>query len=43
MFLATQSEDLFASGRSSREWYTEIFAGQIATFSRVELPVTKNT
>ena len=26
MFLATQSSDLFAGGRSSREWYTEIFA-----------------
>ena len=35
--------DLFASGRSSREGYTEIFAAQLATPSRVRLPVAKNT
>ena len=35
--------DLFASGRSSREGYTEIFAAYLATPSRVELPVAKNT
>ena len=35
MFLATQFGDLFASGRSSREGYTEIFAAYLAgrTFS----------
>ena len=31
--------DLFASGRSSLEGYTEIFAAQLATPSRVRLPV----
>ena len=35
--------DLFASGRSSREGYTEIFAAQLATPSRVRLPIAKNT
>ena len=35
--------DLFASGRSSREGYTEIFVAQLATPSRVRLPVVKNT
>ena len=35
--------DLFASERSSREGYTEIFAAQLATPSRVDLLVTKNT
>ena len=35
--------DLFASGRSSREGYSEIFAAQLATLSRVDLPVAKNT
>ena len=35
--------DLFASERSSREGYTEIFAAQLATPSRVDLPVAKNT
>ena len=35
--------DLFASGRSSREGYTEIFVAQLATPSRVRLLVTKNT
>ena len=35
--------DLFASERSSREGYTEIFAAQLATPSRVRLPVVKNT
>ena len=35
--------DLFASGRSSREGYSEIFAAQLATYSRVDLPVAKNT
>ena len=43
MFLTTQSGDLFASGRSSCEGYTEIFEDQITTLSRVELPVAKNT
>ena len=35
MFLATQFDDLFASGRSSCEGYTEIFAAYLAgrTFS----------
>ena len=35
--------DLFASERSSHEGYTEIFAAQLATPSRVDLPVAKNT
>ena len=35
--------NLFASGRSSREGYTEIFAAQLATLSRVRLLITKNT
>ena len=35
--------DLFASGRSSREVHSEIFAAQLATHSRVDLPVAKNT
>ena len=35
--------DLFASERSSGEGYTEIFAAQLVTPSRVRLPVTKNT
>ena len=35
--------DLFASERSSRNDYTEIFAAQLATPSRVDLPVAKNT
>ena len=35
--------NLFASERSSREGYTEIFAAQLATPSRVDLPVVKNT
>ena len=35
--------DLFASERSNHEGYTEIFAAQLATLSRVDLPVTKNT
>ena len=43
MFLAAQSGDFFAGGRSSREGYTEIFAAYLATPSRVELPVAKNT
>ena len=43
MFLATQSGDLFASERSSREGYTEIFAASLTTYSWVELPVAKNT
>ena len=34
--------DLFASGRSSREGYTEIFVAHLATVSRVDLPVAKN-
>ena len=35
--------DLFASGRSSRKGYTEIFTTQLATPLRVRLHVTKNT
>ena len=35
--------NLFMSGRSSRERYTKIFATQLATPSRVRLPVVKNT
>ena len=35
--------NLFASERSSREGYTEIFAAQLATPSRVDLLVAKNT
>ena len=36
-------DDLVASERSSREWYTEIFTAQLTTPSRVDLPVVKNT
>ena len=35
--------NLFASGRSSREGYIENFAAQLATPSRVDLLVAKNT
>ena len=35
--------DLFLSGRSSREGYIEIVAAQLATPSRVRLPVAKKT
>ena len=35
--------DLFASEGSSREGYIEIFVAQLATPSRVDLPVAKNT
>ena len=35
--------DLFASGRSSREGYTEIFAAQLATSSWVRFSIAKNT
>ena len=35
--------DLFASEGSNREGYTEIFAAQLATPSKVDLPVAKNT
>ena len=35
--------DLFASEGSSREGYTEIFLAQLATPSRVDLLVAKNT
>ena len=35
--------DLFVSGKSSREGYIEIFVAQLATPSRVRLPVVKNT
>ena len=35
--------DLFASERSSRKWYIEIFAAQLATPSRIDLLVMKNT
>ena len=35
--------DVFASEGSSRKGYTEIFTAQLATPSRVDLPVAKNT
>ena len=35
--------DLFASERASREGYTKIFAAQLTTPSRVNLPIAKNT
>ena len=35
--------DLFASEGSSCEGYIEIFAAPLATVSRVDLPVMKNT
>ena len=35
--------DLFANEKSIREGYTEIFAAQLATPSRVDLLVAKNT
>ena len=35
--------DLFASEGSSHEGYTEIFAAQLATPSKVDLSVAKNT
>ena len=35
--------DLFASERSSHEGYSEIFVAQLATPSRVNLLVAKNT
>ena len=35
--------ELFASEGFSREGYTEIFAAQVATPSRVDLSVAKNT
>ena len=35
--------DLFASEGFSREGYTKIFAAQLATPSRVDLPFAKNT
>ena len=35
--------NLFASERSSHEGYIEIFAAQLATPSRVDLAVAKNT
>ena len=35
--------ELFVCERSSREGYTEIFAAQLVTPSRVDLPVAKNT
>ena len=35
--------DLFASEMSSCEGYIEIFAAQLTTLSRVDLPVAKNT
>ena len=34
---------LFASERSNCEGYTKIFASQLATPSRVDLPIAKNT
>ena len=35
--------DLFASEKSNREGYTKIFVAQLATPSRVDFPVAKNT
>ena len=35
--------DLFVSERSNRKRYTEIFTAQLATPSRVDLPIMKNT
>ena len=35
--------NLLASERSSHEAYTKIFAAQLVTPSRVDLPVAKNT
>ena len=43
MFLAALPSDFFVGGRSSCEGYIEIFASYLATSSRVELLVTKNT
>ena len=43
MFLTAQYSDLFAGGRFSREGYIEIFTAHIATLSRVDFPVVKNT
>ena len=43
MYLAAQYGDLFMGGRSSHEGNTEIFAAYLVTFSRVALPVAKNT
>ena len=42
-FLATQFGDLFTSGSFSREGYLESLVTPVATHSRVELPVAKNT
>jgi len=42
-FLATQFGDLFASGSSSHEVYSESFATPFTTSSQVDLLVTKNT
>ena len=36
-------DDLFASRRSSREGYIEIFTAQLVTPLRMRLPVVKNT
>ena len=36
-------DDLFVSERSSRKGYIEIFIAQLATPSRVDLSVAKNT
>ena len=43
MFLAAQSGDLFAGGRSSCEGYTEIFTAYLAAFSQVDNLVMENT
>ena len=40
---AAQVGDMFAGGRSSCERYTEIFAAHLATISKVDFPITKNT
>ena len=43
MLFAAKVGNLFASGRSNRKGYTEIFTVQIATLSQVEVLVAKNT
>ena len=42
-FHMTQFGDLFVSGSSIREEYSESFAAPFVTSSRVDLPVAKNT
>ena len=43
MFFATQVGELFVGGRSNHKGYTDIFATQFMTLSRVELPIAENT